>query len=581
MQHVYAMERKHYGVPSGSAATLPMAFAASIRSAIAEHDGRPFIIVHTGRTGASGTLVCSAEEELPSFIETLAELSLEVARSPLFTALEHVLRNEVYEGAYALFDWIHLSVGVDRSRIVLWGADHRGLAACPVYDLCGTRAINPAGRAAMLLASFEAYEAAIGNDATRCSLLETFAFALSRHFGLTGAYDTALSCVDRAQSLVDHNRAPGSRSLFLEACRFTLELKQRGEPIPPRLEKFVGYDNGVLKNVTCKLPYTNFEVNASGGVYVCCSHLVPTPIGNITAESAESIWNSEQAKRMRASVVDGSFRYCDHLNCELMGHESLPRQDSEAIKSDPVMGAAVLDNVFEVEPIEILSFGYDDSCNLSCPSCRPELRMMSWNEGKIGVEDKVAALLPSVKVLYLNPCGEVFVSKPSRRVLQAIDPQTCPDLKVFIISNGTLFSESEYNKFSNIHGKLAAVRISTDAATRETFETIRRGGRWDRFMENMRFLGRLRREGQIGFLFLSFTYQVGNFREMKAFVEMCEEIGADQAKFEKLLRTSDAMTLEEYDERAVHRPGHPLYQEYLEVIADPIFKQPNVYAAFD
>ena len=56
-------------------------------------------------------------------------------------------------------------------------------------------------------------------------------------------------------------------------------------------------------------------------------------------------------------------------------------------------------------------------------------------------------------------------------MLQAIDPETCPDLKVFIISNGTLFSESEYNKFPNIHGKLAAVRISTDAATREAFRT--------------------------------------------------------------------------------------------------------------
>src|SRR5579863_4416923 len=420
MEEVGAMVPERYGLPPPPAAALTLTFVTGVRNAIREHGAPPFIVVHAGRASTAGALVCSTEEELPCLVEAIAQLSPESALSPLLIALKHVLRDEVYEAAYSLFNWVHLPVGIDRSRIVLWKTDDPQLPACPVYDLCGTQVVNPADRAAMLLAAFEAYEAGAGNDAARSSLLEAFAFALSRHYGTTGAYDTALSCVDRAQSRVDHNRAPGSRSLFLEACRFTLELKRRGEPVPARLEKFVGYDNGALDGVTCKLPFTNFEVNASGGVYVCCTQFVPTPIGNITAEASESIWNSEQAKRMRASVVDGSFKYCDHLNCDLMGHDSLPKKDSDEIKSNPVMRAAVEDNVLEVEPIEFLSFGYDDSCNLSCPSCRRELRMMRWNDGKMTVEDKVSALLPRVKMLYLNPCGEVFVSKPSRRILQAI-----------------------------------------------------------------------------------------------------------------------------------------------------------------
>ena len=110
-----------------------------------------------------------------------------------------------------------------------------------------------------------------------------------------------------------------------------------------------------------------------------------------------------------------------------------------------------------------------------------------------------------------------------------------------------------------IHNKVWSVRISTDAATKETFEKLRRLGRYETFVQNLLFLGRLRSAGVIGVLRLNFTYQLDNFREMRAFVDMVRSVQADFAIFQRL-QNMGAFSQEEYLQKAVHRPEHPLHR---------------------
>jgi hypothetical protein len=311
--------------------------------------------------------------------------------------------------------------------------------------------------------------------------------------------------------------------------------------------------------------------------------IVPDAIGNVVTDDIEQIINSETATKIRRSVIDGSFKYCDHVNCPLLVRGTLPRKNSPEVKFDPVLRIAIDEHKCEVESVRTLSFGYDLSCNLSCPSCRTEVIVQKFSEAgpaRKSIDEKLAPLLPTLQRLFINSTGEFLVSKPSRLLLQAIDPTLCSELQIDILSNGTLFSETEWKKFSNIHGLVASVRISTDAASPETFEKVRRGGKWNIFWQNINFLGRLRRDNRIGELDLNFTYQLANFREMTTFVRMCEDIGADRAIFQRLFPAA-AMTDAEYQERAVHRTDHPLHREFLEIMEDPSFKQPNVLGDFE
>jgi hypothetical protein len=97
------------------------------------------------------------------------------------------------------------------------------------------------------------------------------------------------------------------------------------------------------------------------------------------------------------------------------------------------------------------------------------------------IQRHVTPLLPKLRSLHIDNAGKFLFSRPSRELLQSIDPVRHGNLKIDLISNGTLFTEREWQKFANIHGLVRTVRISTDAATKETFELLRRGARWDAF----------------------------------------------------------------------------------------------------
>ena len=226
---------------------------------------------------------------------------------------------------------------------------------------------------------------------------------------------------------------------------------------------------------------------------------------------------------------------------------------------------------------------YDQSCNLSCPSCRVsrivERPSESDHKAKT-VEEKLAPLLKNLRVLDINPAGEFLFSKPSRRLLELISRETCPNLKIDLISNGTLFNEREWNKFSNIHGMIRSIRISVDAASKETFETLRRLAVFEPFVENMTFLAGLRAKGAFPQFKFSFTYQLGNLREMKDFVTFAKSFNCDFVIFERL-QNLGAFTDEEFRERAVHLSDNPLHAEFREIISDPLFKDRSVWHDFE
>jgi hypothetical protein len=96
----------------------------------------------------------------------------------------------------------------------------------------------------------------------------------------------------------------------------------------------------------------------------------------------------------------------------------------------------------------------------------------------------------------------------------------------------------------------------------------------------MEFLASLRRNGKISQLKFSFTYQLGNFREMAAFVDFAKSFNCDYAIFERL-QNLGAFTWDEFRQRAVHLSEHPLHREFLTIVSNPIFGQPTVFHDFE
>jgi hypothetical protein len=75
----------------------------------------------------------------------------------------------------------------------------------------------------------------------------------------------------------------------------------------------------------CSKPFDNFEINPDGSVAVCCHAWLPQKIGNIAEQGLWEVWNSDIAQRIRASILDGSYRYCVAEECGAIQAGTLPK----------------------------------------------------------------------------------------------------------------------------------------------------------------------------------------------------------------------------------------------------------------
>jgi tetratricopeptide (TPR) repeat protein len=320
---------------------------------------------------------------------------------------------------------------------------------------------------------------------------------------------------------------------------------------------------------TCAQPWNHLELLGNKNAYLCCPTWLPLSVGRVEASSADEMWHSEAAAAIRASILNGSFRFCNKAKCAAIVSRTLSPKSEEA----NFIPAAKLKDAPRV-----VSLAYDFSCNLACPQCRCSFQSASLEQQQQmdnlfvpWVEDAVTR----ADVLYLNGEGDVFGSKHSRALLGRMTRDHYPNLKFQIITNGQLFDERAYREL-DLAGRIQSVKISIDAATSETYEIVRRGGSFSRLLRNLEFLDGLRVSSRDSFrLELLFVVSIHNFREMPAFVKLAKSFHADLVLFTSV-NASSSLSAVEIKHWTVFHPDHPQHAEFLHVIQSPELRDPIV-----
>ncbi len=326
-----------------------------------------------------------------------------------------------------------------------------------------------------------------------------------------------------------------------------------------------------LKSRFCANPFQMIETTPTGLAYVCCPIWLPTPIGRLDTEP-ERLWNSDAAKRIRESILDGSFRYCSHLHCPAITGRALPSRDAPESR-------AIVEQ-YRKNPAKLpghLVLSHDKSCNLSCPSCRSSVYMADSRKQERLDELSERVLLPlmrEAKSAMITGSGDPFGSKHFRNLIKRLNCGDFPRLRLDLISNGQLLDRRAWNEL-NLRGRVRYVQISIDAVQASTYAVVRRGGDFERLRRNLAFLRELRTSGEIGRLEFSMVVQTSNFREMPAFVKLGEEFAADLVIF-NMIRQRDIFSREEYVEAFIGSPDHPQYDAFVETLKAPELAQPNV-----
>lgn len=517
---------------------------------------------------------CSFEQgdphALPGLVQVLAEQAQELRRTArlsaahVLSALAAAAQDDTYVAGFALYDFYLASDG-ESLAVDYDAAQNLTIVLRPLKE-----AVPPSSKKATLTSLLQLLLEVGTKSQFTHACMASIGLGLAKIYGKLGEPAPLLPLLEQVMTKIGWHTCP--INIHVRAAKFALSLMQRGETVPAHLLKFVGDDNGFLKGKFCREPFERMDVHTGREVAVCCGNWLPTLIGSL--DDGPTVINSPTIKNIRKSILDGTYKYCDHDSCQWMTHMP-PNENFREVKH---LWNAIENNETTVEQMRRIIFCLDDSCNLSCPSCRRGKIMQGGEKARKNLEvtrKTIIPLLKDIERLNICPAGELLASKSCREILAYINDETCPNLTLDIISNGTLFNETQWNLFSGIHKKVNSVRISLDSCTKETFEKLRRGANFEQTWENLRFLANLFRNGVFKGFYFSFTYQVDNFREMPRFVEFGREMGVTEVLFEKLMNLG-SFTDEEYLEKAVHQPGHPLYPEFLRIKDDPIMQGSGV-----
>lgn len=271
----------------------------------------------------------------------------------------------------------------------------------------------------------------------------------------------------------------------------------------------------------CPRPFDTILIDKQGSCFACeCQSWLPQSIGNLQVKPLSEIIDSVMHKHLKSSIQDSSYRYCNNKRCSWLIAEDFREFGSQ----DPK------------HLITNLRLAMDDSCNLRCPSCRDQLIFHKGGSAfRLGVRlaDRVNQWLfdnHNPIQIHIGSDGDPFASHVYRHFMHNV-----PDhdgITFSIMTNGLMFEEIQ-KRIPKVISRLRKLEVSIDGASRDTYERLRLGGKWDNLLKNLRSMSDLKQKN--GFLWhWHMVVQEKNWREIPSMLAMAHRYGADRMYFNKI-----------------------------------------------
>jgi MoaA/NifB/PqqE/SkfB family radical SAM enzyme len=336
-------------------------------------------------------------------------------------------------------------------------------------------------------------------------------------------------------------------------------------PVINNIHPLIPYDNqlsytSIPRNKDLKLDITNhcdfpsyvLVIDRNGECFVCaCEAWLPISVGNIMNFSRlEDIWLSPVARNLQEDINSQKFTHCAVDRCGVLTSDRLTK------KYAGVGPAKVQDKSYQCYYISI---NIDDSCNLSCPSCRSQPIMTSSGvqyDQRLAMVNHVVNLLQNFDYpthIIMSGNGDPLASNIMRPLLHSYQPKSYHSLRLF--TNGLLLSKQLDN--NPIVNNITQYYISIDAGSADVYEQVRQPGRFDQLIKNLDFLRDLSQQTNAQVL-LKFVLQKDNWHDQQPFVDLCTHYG-----FQGIInRLEDWGTWSNYaNQDVIGNRNHPEHQQ--------------------
>ncbi len=293
-------------------------------------------------------------------------------------------------------------------------------------------------------------------------------------------------------------------------------------------------------------------------------------LGKLTEHSVYELYNSSAAKRIRAMHCMDDYSLCDIDACSYLATNDIENH-KVCIESTP-------------DVPDSLYLGYERVCNYSCKSCTVHT-VMERNKGKDLneqydiIEKRIREVLPKIKHISANGCGEIFACPRTLKLLSEWKPEApVEECSVSIETNGSLFDEKHWEQIKGLGKYHLNVAISVMSFDEKIYQYLSGTSLpISKLVDNLCFIKKLRENGLINYLELATVVQEQNFREMPDFARRCiEDFGADYVRL-RPYRWWGECSKEEAWFKDVRNPNHPLYDEYKKTMQDSCLNHPKVH----
>jgi MoaA/NifB/PqqE/SkfB family radical SAM enzyme len=307
----------------------------------------------------------------------------------------------------------------------------------------------------------------------------------------------------------------------------------------------------------CLSPFVMIEVTLNGDVRMCgCGSWMPGTIGNLTKNTLKELLSSELAQKIRQSIINGSYVYCNEKLCGVITNNAL-----NSIDTTPPNIKALFDDSANFEMPHHISFQGDETCNLSCPSCRtsvkktpPEKLQEQQHVGKLISENLFSESTDQKIKLEVSGTGEVFASPLLLNFISSINPVNFPNLELDIGTNG-LMCEQNWHRLGSMQMLVKKITVSIDASQAGTYKKLRRGGKWKDLLEAMHFLQNKKHKQGIQ-LHTRMIVQQQNYHEIESFYQLCQQFDVDVIEYSRITNWG-TWAHKEFQFHDVFNPSHP------------------------
>lgn len=319
----------------------------------------------------------------------------------------------------------------------------------------------------------------------------------------------------------------------------------------------------------CVLPWTSLKLY-SNHCFSCCmseygSATMP-PIGNVSREAflgvraPAQLWNSDIYQNMRRLMFEGGLEAA----CQQGKDESCPfRCGSLATNADYLFGGGFNserqrenelraqasfeagEQIVSHMPVEI-ELRLDTICNLACEMCT----QIPWRGPQSSLPREILtgldAMVEKARRLTLTG-GEPTISPLFPSIVEQV--KTARGAKIFLITNGHFLRKAVLNA-NNIEC-FSLVNVSMDAGDPETYQRVRKNGRWADVNENVADLVRAKPDDM--HILVSCVVGGINYDSMPSVVANAAQLGVSHVVFNEAHSLESVMSGEKLEEWTRHK----------------------------